>query len=113
MVNIPNNQTVGESLTLVCRVATVKGITSRVDIVWSSGGIQLKRIVVEAIVSSTINDTKLYENTYYISQLSTNDNERVLQCEVVIMTTPSIMATDNVTLDVTGKCLKWFYKTIN
>jgi len=112
MINISNNQTVGQSLTLECKVVAVRGITSRVDIVWSSDGIQLKRIR-EAILSSSINDTKLYKDAYYISQLNTSDNERVLYCQVVIMATPSIMTADNVTLDVTGKCLKWFYKTIN
>ena len=104
MINISNNQTVGQSLTLECKVVAVRGITSRVDIV--------KRIR-EAILSSSINDTKLYKDAYYISQLNTSDNERVLYCQVVIMATPSIMTADNVTLDVTGKCLKWFYKTIN
>ena len=39
-----NTQTVGQSLTLQCEVTTVRGITSRVDIVWSSGGSILRRI---------------------------------------------------------------------
>jgi len=81
----------------------VRGITSRVDIVWRSGGIQLKRIV-EAVVSSTINGTKLYKDIYYISQLNTSDDKRVVQCEIIIMATPPIITVDNVTLDVTGKC---------
>jgi len=83
----------------------VRGITSRVDIVWSSGGIQLKRIR-EAVVSSTINNTELYKETFYIPQMRTSGDGRVVQCEVVIMATPPIMAVDNVTLDVTGKCFK-------
>ena len=37
-VTAPNTQTVGQSLTLQCEVTTVRGITSRVDIVWSSDG---------------------------------------------------------------------------
>ena len=40
----PNTQTVGQSLTLQCEVTTVRGITSRVDIVWSSDGTVLRRM---------------------------------------------------------------------
>ena len=43
LVTAPNNQTVGQSLSLQCEVTTVRGITSRVDIVWSSGTV-LRRI---------------------------------------------------------------------
>jgi len=32
----PNIQTVGQSLTLECSVTAVRGITSRVDIVWKN-----------------------------------------------------------------------------
>ena len=33
----------GQSLTLQCEVTAVRGITSRVDIVWSSDGMELNR----------------------------------------------------------------------
>ena len=97
----PNTQTVGQSLTLQCEVTTVRGITSRVDIVWSSDDTQLERM---NNVSSTIMDNSLvYTDSYTISQLSTTDEGRVIQCEVVINVSPSVMASDNITLDVTGK----------
>ena len=97
----PNTQTVGQSLTLQCEVTTVRGITSRVDIVWSSDDTQLERM---NNVSSTIMENSLaYTDSYTISQLSTTDDGRVIQCEVVINTSPSVMASDNIILDVTGK----------
>ena len=97
-----NNQTVGESLTLESTITTVRGITSRVDIVWSSNGVELKRIA-KANTSFTINDSKLYKDTFNIPLLSTSDDGRVFQCEMIIMTTPStIVTTTNVTLDVIG-----------
>ena len=73
------------------------------DIVWSSNGVELRRIT-NANTSLTINDSELYRDTFNIPLLSTSDDGRVFQCEIIIMTTPSIIVTANdVTLDVTGK----------
>ena len=97
-----NTQIVGRSLTLQCEVTAVRGITSRVDIVWSSGDVELVRM---NDVSSTIVDNSLvYVESYTISNLSKSDDGRVIQCEVVINTSPSVMASDNITLDVNGEC---------
>ena len=97
----PNNQTVGQSLTLQCEVTTVRGITSRVDIVWSSDGAELERM--NNVSSTTMNNSLVYTDSYTISQLSTTDDGRVIQCEVVINASPSVMANDSITLDVTGE----------
>ena len=97
----PNTQTVGQSLTLQCEVTTVRGITSRVDIVWSSGGTELERM--NNVSSTTMDNSLVYTDSYTISQLSTTDEGRVIQCEVVINASPSVMASDSVTLDVTGE----------
>ena len=98
IVTTPNTQTVGQSLTLQCEVTTVRGITSRVDIVWSSGGIVLRRI------NGTTPTTRLvYTDSYNISHLNTTDDGRMIQCEVVINTSPSVMATGSITLDVASE----------
>ena len=99
-----NNQTVGQSLTLQCNVTTVRGITSRVDIVWrnSSGGNELQRM--NDTTATTMDNSLVYTDSYNISQLNTTDEGRVIQCEVVINASPSVMASDSITLDVTGKC---------
>ena len=100
-VTAPNTQRVGQSLTLQCEVTTVRGITSRMDIVWSSGGMELERM--NNVSSTTMNNSLVYTQSYTISQLSTTDEGRVIQCEVVINTSPSVMATGSVTLDMTGE----------
>ena len=97
----PITQTVGQSLTLQCEVTTVRGITSRVDIVWSSGGTILRTL--NGVTSTMMGDSLLYTDSYTISQLSTTDEDRVIQCEVVINASPPIMASDSITLDVTGE----------
>ena len=96
----PITQTVGQSLTLQCEVTTVRGITSRVDIVWSSGGTELQRM--NNVSSTMMSDSLVCTDSYTISQLSTTDEGRVIQCEVVINASPSVMASDSITLDVTG-----------
>ena len=96
-----STQTVGQSLTLQCKLTTVRGITSRVDIVWSSDGRVLRRI--NDTTATTMNNSLVYRDSYNISQLNTTDDGRVTQCEVVINTSPSVMASDSITLDVTGE----------
>ena len=96
-----NTQTVGQPLTLQCEVTTVRGITSRVDIVWSGGDTVLRR------TNGTIPDISLvYTDSYNISQLSTTDDDRVIQCEGVINVNPEVVASDTITLDIIGECSK-------
>ena len=99
----PNNQTVGQSLTLQCEVTTVRGITSRVDIVWSSDGTALRRI--NSITATEMDDSLVFIDTYNISQLNTTDEGRVIWCEAPIQTTPSVIATNDLVLDVTSQCI--------
>ena len=96
-----NNHTVSQSLTLECNVTTVRGITSRVDIIWSSDGRELER--TEGVnVTSTTDNSVVYTDTYTISQLNTTDDDRRLHCEVVINISPPVMANNSVRLDPMG-----------
>ena len=100
-VNTPNTQIVGQSLMMGCNFTTVRGITSRVDVVWSSDGEEHRKI--EGInVSLSLVTSAVYVATYTIPLLSTTDDGRVYQCEVVINTSPPFMATTSTMLDVTG-----------
>jgi len=98
-ITAPNTQIVGLSLTLECNVTAVRGITSRVDIVWSRNGTEVGRL--EGV--STTGNMVMYTDTYIISQLNITDNRTVYQCEVVINTSPPVMVTGSVTLDVMGE----------
>ena len=101
-INVLNNQTVGQSLTLESTVTTVRGITSRVDIVWSSDGLMLKRI--EGFNHTSIsNNLVIYTDMYTIPQLNTSDEGRNLQCDIYINGILLVTASDSVTLNVTGK----------
>ena len=103
MMEILNNQTVGQPLTLQCSVTTVRGITSRVDIVWSSNSLEIKR-TKEVNFSSVKNSSILVEfvDLYIIPQLNTTDEDRVYHCKVFIDSETSVNATESVSLNVTG-----------
>ena len=93
---------VGQSLLLKCDITTVRGITSRIDIVWSSDGLELKR-TDRINMSSMTNYSILYTDMYVISQLSTADEERTYDCTAVITEQSStVMATDSMALNVTS-----------
>jgi len=80
----------------------VRGITSRVDIIWSRDNTEFERM--EGVsVSSTAGSMVVYTDTYNISQLSTDDDSREYQCEVVINSSPLRMANGRVTLNVMGE----------
>ena len=92
----------GQSLILETNVTTVRGITSRIDIEWSIGNKILQR--TEGVnITFTASDSVVYKDIYNITQLSTFDDGRVYQCKVIINTNPQLIATDTITLDVTGK----------
>ena len=98
---IISTQMVSQSLTLQCNATTVRGITSRVDIVWSSNGAELRR--TEGVNKTYIFDTLVTYTDYYNAlQLNTTDDGRVYQCEVFINTSPTLTADSNITLDITG-----------
>ena len=98
----PNTQIVGQSLILETNATTVRGITSRIDIEWSIGNKILQR--TEGVnITFTASDSVVYKDIYNITQLSTFDDGRVYQCKVIINTNPELIATDTITLDVTGK----------
>ena len=101
-VTAPIAQIVGQSLILEANVTTVRGITSKIDIEWSIGNTTLQR--TEGVnITSTESDSVVYKDIYNITQVSTFDDGRVYQCKVIINTNFQLMATGDVTLDVTGK----------
>ena len=95
-------QTVGQSLRLKCSVTTVRGVTSRLDIVWNSNGVELKRIE-GAIANSTTDKSMLFVDYYIILQLNTADEDRVLQCKIKINANTPVVVTDSIKLNVTGE----------
>ena len=106
MVIAPSTQTVGQPLTLECIGATVRGITSRVNIVWRRGNSVVRNT---HRASTRLGNSLVYTDFYTISPLSTSDEGVVYECRMVIHTNPQVEVNDTVKLNVTGKC---FIKTL-
>ena len=94
----PDEQTVGQSITLECSIEAVKDIDSTVDIIWTTGDTEVRR--VENIPACLITS---YSDFFTTPVLSRNDNNREYQCEVIINTSPPVTGNDNATLSVTRK----------
>ena len=97
-----NGLTIGDSLTLDCTATAVRGISSSVDIIWTTGGRVVRR--VNNIMPDMGNDSAItYTDTFEISSLSAIDNGRVYQCTVVINASPQVFSSDRITLSVSGE----------
>ena len=102
-------QSVGRRLRLQCEVTTVRGITSRVDIVWRSGGMELARM--NNVPSVAMSNSLVYRHSINTSQpLRLADTGTMFHCAVMINSIPAVMNNDNFTLNVTGKLI--FYACI-
>ena len=100
------SQVVSKPLTLDCNITAVRGITSRVDIVWSSNGLELKKIEgIESNLTQGIGNSVLYMDSYTIPRLGTVDEGRTYQCGIIINQAMPIIFNGNITLDVTGEVL--------
>ena len=94
------NVTIGDPLTLDCTVTAVRGISSSVDIIWTTGGRVVRR--VDDITADVENDSAIYTDSFEISSLSAIDNGREYQCTVVINATRSVYNSDQFTLIFPG-----------
>jgi len=108
-VTAPNTQIVGQSLTLECSVTAVRGITSRVDIIWMRGSTVLMR--TNNTRSTMMDNLLLYTNTYTNQLLRTDDEGREYNCAAMINADSVVMATGTVALNVTGELL--YYRFAN
>ena len=95
------SQMVNQTVSLECVVTAVRGITSRVEIVWSSDGQLLQRMNVTGNMLD--NSDVLYADIYRTPRVNTTDDDKVIQCQVVINTTPPVIASGNTTLNVIGE----------
>ena len=92
----------GRTTTLECNAITVRGITSRVDIIWTTGFRTVRR--VEGVIASIVNNSVVYSDQFITPPLSANDDGRVYQCQVVINADSRVNAFDSIALDFIGKC---------
>ena len=74
---------IDQPLVLQCVVTTVEYITSTIDIIWTTGDIQV-RMVDNVKASSNINSSSIYNDSFIIPSLNVSDIGSVYECKVLI-----------------------------
>ena len=93
----------GKVATLECNAFAVRGITSRVDIIWMTGYFNtvVKRRV--NVTANIVNNLAVYTDLLMTPPQSINDNGRVYHCVVNITATSLVTSSDNIVLSFNGK----------
>ena len=99
---IPINVTIGDPLTLDCTVTAVRGISSSVDIIWTTGGKTVRRVY--NITADIENDYAIYTDSFEISSLSIIDNRKEVSCTTVINAIQQIKNSSQISLIFSGEC---------
>ena len=97
-----HNITIGDPLTVYCTVTAIRGISSSVDIIWTTGGRVVRRVDnITADIEQ--NDSTIYTDSFKISSLSAIDNGREYQCTVVINAHQPVNSSDQITITFPGE----------
>ena len=96
-----NTPTFGQLTTLQCNVISVRGISSRVDIIWTTGNTTVRR--VDGIIPDITNNSAIYSNLLVTQPLRVRDDGRVYQCTVIFNTSPRIVRSRFIILDFPGE----------
>ena len=99
--NTFGNLTIGDPLTLDCTVTAVRGISSSVDIIWTTGGREVRRL--DNVMADIKINSAIYTDSFRISALSAIDSGREYQCTVVINASQPVYSTDQITLMFPGE----------
>ena len=100
-ISVPNNITAGQPQTMDCTMVAVRGITSRMDIVWYNNSIPVRR--VNNVTASIINGTAaVYMDSFNIS-LTIKDDGIVFSCQGVINDELIFTIHSSIRLNVTCK----------
>ena len=101
---ILGNVTIGDPLTIDCTVTAVRGISSSVDIIWTTGGRVVRRVY--NITADIEIDYAIYTDSFEISSLSIIDNRKEFSCTVVVNKIQQnlINNSNQITLIFSGEC---------
>ena len=106
MINIiaHNAQQVGNSLILECTITEFVNGSNTLEILWTDSIATLKRTNVNVTLTRTGSLLPVYMDSYTITQLTTSDHGREIQC-IANKIDPPVMDTGVIVLNVTGKKL--------
>ena len=90
-----------QPLILQCNATIVRGITSTVDIIWTTDNTLVRR-VNNVIASSYINSLSIYNDSFIIPSLDISDIENTYQCEVLVNSVLPTSAKADIVIPIPG-----------
>ena len=94
-------------LILQCNATIVRGITSTVDIIWTTGNTQVRR-VNNVLASSNIDSSSIYNDSFIIPSLNLSDIGSVYECEVVVNSVLPSTAKTGFTVPIPGTYVRMY-----
>ena len=98
---------IDQPLLLQCTATIVENITSTVDIIWTTGNTQVRR-VNNVTASSNINSSSIYNDSFIIPSLNLSDIGSVYECEVLINSVLPTTATTDFTVPIPGLYIRTY-----
>ena len=95
---------IDQPLVLQCNSTIVKGITNTVDIIWTTGNAQVRR-VNNVTASSNTYSQSIYNDSFIIPSLNLSDIRSVYECEVLINSVLPVTAKTDFTVPIPGLCI--------
>ena len=99
-VTAANSPEINQPLILQCDATTLRGITNRVDIIWTTGGTQVRRSN-DVVGRNGINST-VYNDSFVIPSLNLSDIGNIYQCKVLINSIVPTASIANFTIPIPG-----------
>lgn len=96
-------QIVSQPQRLDCTAIIPECVAASVQFVWSSGGMELRRIEGTSFCYRYVNSS-VCRDMYNISVLNASDQGKVFSCDIIINTIPPAKATTSITLNLQGMC---------
>ena len=95
-----NSAVIGQSFVLQCSATMVRGITSTVDFIWTTGNTQVRRI--NNVTPSDLNTLIVFNDSFVIPSLDISDIGSVYECEVIMNSFPHTTVKDVFTVPFPG-----------
>ena len=90
-------------LVLQCSAITLRGITDRVDIVWTTGIMEVRKVM--DVLPNDFNNLAIYTDSLVIPSLDINDIGSVYECTVIVNSLPVVTFKDTFTIPSPGMTL--------
>ena len=100
-VTTVNNPVIDQPLILQCDVIIVGDNTNTVDIIWTNGDKQIRR-VNNVTARIKMKSSSVYNDSFIIPSLDISDIGSVYECTVLINSNSSAAARSNITIPIPG-----------